>query len=88
MDGLCFLANLAKVSRATAESQMQILTAKDAKYGFGRLIDLARAEPVAVAKHGRPVVVVLAVEEYERLKALDKPSISPGEQDAGKKTSE
>ena len=28
---------------------MQTLTAKDAKYGFGRLIDLARAEPVAVA---------------------------------------
>ena len=34
---------------------MKILTAKDAKYGFGRLIDLARAEPVAVGKHGRPV---------------------------------
>ena len=51
---------------------MKTLTAKDAKYGFGRLIDLARAEPVAVAKHGRPVVVVMAVEEYERLKALDK----------------
>ncbi|MCB1467551.1 MAG: type II toxin-antitoxin system Phd/YefM family antitoxin [Rhizobiaceae bacterium] len=50
---------------------MQTLTAKDAKYGFGRLIDLARAEPVAVAKHGRTVVVVLAIEEYERLKALE-----------------
>jgi prevent-host-death family protein len=50
---------------------MKTLTAKDAKYGFGRLIDLARAEPVAVAKHGRHVVVVMAVEEFERLKALD-----------------
>lgn len=50
---------------------MRILSAKDAKYGFGRLIDLARAEPVVVSKHGRPVVVVLAIEEYERLKALD-----------------
>jgi hypothetical protein len=30
---------------------MKFLTEKDAKYGFGRLIDLARAEPVAVAKH-------------------------------------
>jgi prevent-host-death family protein len=53
------------------EDRMKTLTAKDAKYGFGRLIDLARAEPVAVAKHGRTVVVVMAVEEYERLKALD-----------------
>ena len=50
---------------------MKILTAKDAKYSFGRLIDLARAEPVTVAKHGRPVVVVMAVEEFERLKVLD-----------------
>ena len=27
-------------------------------------------ELVAVAKHGRPVVVVMSVEEFERLKAL------------------
>jgi hypothetical protein len=33
---------------------MKALTAKVAKYGFGGLIGLARAEPVAVAKHGRP----------------------------------
>jgi prevent-host-death family protein len=47
---------------------MQSMSAKDAKYGFGRLIDLARAKPIMVAKHGRPVVVVMSVEEYERLK--------------------
>ena len=58
---------------------MKSLTAKDAKYGFGRLIDLARAEPVMIAKHGRPVVVVMAVEEYERLAGLvqeDGPALS------------
>ena len=49
---------------------MKTLTAKDAKYGFGRLIDLSRADPVTIAKHGRPVVVVMAVEEYERLAGL------------------
>lgn len=49
---------------------MQIMSAKDAKYGFGRLIDMARSEPVTVEKHGRPVVVVLAVEEYQRLNTL------------------
>lgn len=47
---------------------MQTMSAKDAKDGFGRLIDLARMEPVTVEKHGRPVVVVMAVEEYERLR--------------------
>jgi prevent-host-death family protein len=53
---------------------MQSMSAKDAKYGFGRLIDLARSEPVVVEKHGRPVVVVLAVEEYERLSVEAKNS--------------
>ena len=46
---------------------MQHISARDAKNRFGRLIDDARAAPVAVEKHGRPVVVVLAIEEYERL---------------------
>jgi prevent-host-death family protein len=41
------------------------------------LIDLARAEPVAVAKHGRPVVVVLAIAEFERLKAVEEQAQSP-----------
>ena len=41
---------------------------------IGRLIDLARAKPVAVTKHGRPVIVVIAVEEFERPKALDEPT--------------
>jgi hypothetical protein len=30
---------------------MQILSARYAQYGFGRLIDLERAMPVVVAKH-------------------------------------
>ena len=51
-------------------TRMKTLTAKDAKYGFGNLIDLARAEPVAVTKHGRPVVVVLSFETFERLNSL------------------
>jgi len=46
---------------------MKTMSARDAKHQFGRLIDTARAEPVVVEKHGRPVVVVLAVEEFERL---------------------
>jgi prevent-host-death family protein len=49
---------------------MKTMAARDAKNGFGYLIDLARAEPVTIEKHGRPVVVVLSIEEFERLKAL------------------
>lgn len=46
---------------------MQRMSARDAKNNFGRLIDVARAEPVAVEKHGRAVVVVIAFEEFEKL---------------------
>ena len=53
---------------------MRTLSAKDATYRFGRLIEPAHAEPVALAKYGQPVVVVLAVTGYERLRSLDTPS--------------
>lgn len=46
---------------------MRTMSAKEAKNAFGRLIDTARAEPVLIEKHSRGVVVVVALEEYERL---------------------
>ena len=46
---------------------MKTMSAREAKNGFGLMIDTARAEPVLIEKHGRGVVVVVAVEEYERL---------------------
>jgi prevent-host-death family protein len=51
---------------------MRTFTSADAKNNFGELIDLARATPVAITKYDRTVVVVMAVEEYERLKELDQ----------------
>jgi prevent-host-death family protein len=50
---------------------MKSMSAKEAKDSFGRLIDTARAAPVVIEKHQRPVVVVLSVEEYERLTAIE-----------------
>lgn len=52
------------------------MSAKDPKNAFGRLVDTARAEPVTVQKHGRGVIVVMSVEEYERLKTVDKPAVA------------
>ena len=46
------------------------------------------AAPIAVAKQGRPVVVVLSVEEYERLKALESAGAGEKDQSAGKTDSE
>jgi prevent-host-death family protein len=48
---------------------MQSMSARDAKNSFGKLIDIARAEPVAIEKHGRTVVVVLSIESYDLLKS-------------------
>ncbi len=47
---------------------MKMMSAREAKNGFGLMIDTARAEPVLIEKHGRGVVVVLSVEEFERLR--------------------
>ena len=46
---------------------MKTMSAREAKNGFGLMIDTARAEPVRIEKHGRGVVMVISVEEYERL---------------------
>jgi len=51
---------------------MRTMSAREAKNAFGLLIDTARAEPVVIEKHGRGVVVVLAIEEYERLTEGEK----------------
>ncbi len=40
---------------------MKTMSAREAKNGFGLMIDTARAEPVRIEKHGRGVVVVISV---------------------------
>lgn len=51
---------------------MRTFTAAEAKNKFGELVDLARSTPVAITKYDRPVLVVLAIEEFERLQAIDR----------------
>ena len=47
---------------------MRYFTAAEAKNRFGELVDAARLEPVEVTKYDRPFVIVLGVDEYEKLK--------------------
>ncbi len=73
------LAQIAIMDKICAgASAMKTMSAKDAKNAFGMLIDSARAEPVTIEKHGRKVVVVMAVEEFERLKALEQTKTGDG----------
>lgn len=46
---------------------MRTFKSADAKNNFGEFVDAARIAPVAVTKYDRPFVVVMAVEEYEKL---------------------
>ena len=51
---------------------------QDARSHFAAVVDAALAgEPQLVTRQGRPAVVVLAVEEYERLQALDGGPVPP-----------
>jgi prevent-host-death family protein len=43
---------------------------QDAKNRFSEVVAAARREPQTVTKHGKPAVVVLAADEYERLRKL------------------
>ena len=49
---------------------MQSMSAHQAKARFGQLLDAARVDPVTIEKHGRPVAVLVSIEEYDRLEAM------------------
>lgn len=51
---------------------------QDAKNKFSTVVDAARTEgPQIVTKRGQPAVVVVAAEEFDRLKAIaDKPRMN------------
>jgi len=51
------------------------MSANDAKKNFGELLDTARREPVTVQKHGRPVTVMLSVEDYEEFRKIQRETL-------------
>ena len=46
---------------------MKEITAREAKKRLGSLLAAARSTPVCVTKKGRPVGVVMSMEQYRRL---------------------
>jgi antitoxin Phd len=45
---------------------------QDAKNHFSEVVEAARRQPQTVTKHGEPAVVVVAANEYERLRRLER----------------
>jgi antitoxin Phd len=45
---------------------------QDAKNQFSAVVEAAKSDPQTVTKHGKPAVVVVDAELYERLSRLEK----------------
>ena len=48
---------------------------QDAKNRFSEVVEAAREKPQTVTKHGKRAVVVVAAEEYDRLKTLERQKV-------------
>jgi prevent-host-death family protein len=59
----------------------RIVSASDAQKRFGELVDAALREPVMVQRHGRDVVTMISVDEYKRLRRLERDSLAAHEVD-------
>ena len=51
---------------------MQRITSREFQRNFGRCQDEALREPLAITRNGRDRLVILSVDEYERLKRRDR----------------
>ena len=47
---------------------MKEIAARDAKNRFGYLLDAVQSAPVRVTKKGRPVGVMMSIQQYDRLR--------------------
>lgn len=59
----------------------RIVSASDAQKRFGEMVDMALREPVMVQRHGRDVVTMISVDEYKRLRRLERDSLAAHEVD-------
>lgn len=49
---------------------MKKLAAREAKTHFGELMDTVQREPVSIEKHGRPVAVIMSMQEYKAIEVM------------------
>ena len=49
---------------------MQALTANDAKTQFGDMLLTAQREPIQINKNGKPVAMIISVDEYNQMEEM------------------
>lgn len=55
---------------------MQRITSREFQRNFGRFQDEALKSPLSITRHGRDRLVILSVDEYERLKRRDRQALA------------
>ena len=55
---------------------MQRVTSREFQRNFGRFQDEALKSPLSITRNGRDRLVVLSVDEYERLKRRDRQALA------------
>ena len=55
---------------------MQRVTSREFQRNFGRFQDEALKSPLSITRNGRNRLVILSVEEYERLKHRDRQAVA------------
>jgi len=50
---------------------MRSVSATEAKQRFAAIVDAAQREPIVVRRQNRDVVVILAADEYERIRKIN-----------------
>jgi prevent-host-death family protein len=51
---------------------MPVINASEFQKRVGEFSDIARREPVTVTRHGRPSLVLMSAEDYERLRQIEQ----------------
>lgn len=54
-----------------AKAKKDSMSASYAKNNFGELLESARSNPVKIEKNGRAVAVVVSLEDFERMEAME-----------------
>ena len=68
------ISRIILVGHANLRRQMTIINASEFQKRLGEFSSIARREPVTITRHGRPTLVLLAAEDYERLRRFEERS--------------
>lgn len=60
-----------RIYRNTACLGSMLINASEFQKRVGEFADIARREPVTITRHGRSTLVLLSIEDYQRLKEIE-----------------